>query len=113
MKLNRLLTAGLILAGITLYVACRKFDHQNEPRGLSLKEEKFFNRYSPTEPLTTSIRNYFKRKNEQLNFVDKVVERIGYPRWDKTYTVTGTASQVMTESEGDTVAVTYIPFVRE
>jgi hypothetical protein len=44
MKLNRLLTVGFILAGLIVYVACRKFDQQKEPNGLSLTEEKFFSK---------------------------------------------------------------------
>jgi hypothetical protein len=108
----------ILLTGL-IYVACRKTDRLiSEPKNTARHEieDKFFNSKNSTEPLVQSITKFIKKQNDKLHFVEKVVNQIGYPQWNKTIIVSGsrtTGNPSISNALGDTVEITYIPFVRD
>lgn len=111
MRINKLNIFLFLLAGATVYVSCRKMDQRHaEPAGQN-PETRFFALHSSNKPLIQSISQYFKHLNEKDHFVEKTIQRIGYPRWDKAVTVKSPA--VFHRGASDSVELTYIPFVRE
>jgi hypothetical protein len=114
MKLNRLLTAGLILAGITVYVACRKADRQMDRPAAFTENGKFFSNHRTADPTEAAIVDFIKRKNAKSPFIDKVISQIGYPYWDK---IMSFKKPLNTSNErgntGDSASIYYIPFVRD
>lgn len=99
-----------LLAGAVLYAACRKTDREAYSSPPENKESRFFADHASADPLVQSINHFVKTQNETYHFVDKMIDKIGYPIWDKVITVSGnTAASVV----GDTVQLTFIPFVRD
>ncbi len=54
---------------------------------------------------------YIQRANDKDNFVEKIISRVGYPRWDKSVIRKG--NLVNGRGATDSTDITYIPFVRD
>lgn len=107
-----LLIFSFFLAGITvLSESCRKTDHLASSPTLTETEAKFFNNYGSADVREKGLVDFFKRRNDSSQFVEKTVERIGYPRWDKA--ISGKESRPAGRQGNDEAIITYIPFVRE
>jgi hypothetical protein len=114
MKLNRLLTAGLILAGITVYVACRKVDRPMDRPAAFTENGKFFSNHRTADPTEAAIVDFIKRKNAKSPFIDKVISQIGYPYWDKIMSFKKPLNTSNGRGNtGDSASIYYIPFVRD
>ena len=111
-----LLRIAILLAGIVgLAESCRKVDRvASAPQMLSETEAKFFNNHRSADVTEKTLVDFFKRRNDSSHFVEKAVERIGYPRWDKALRLPiSNTIQARTENNDSSVAVTYIPFARD
>ncbi|MCB0714492.1 MAG: hypothetical protein KDC06_00625 [Chitinophagaceae bacterium] len=97
---------------------CRKTDKLvetpvNTNNNNNSVEEKFFNNHTSTEPLVKALNGFLQRTNDTLHFVEKTVSRIGYPRWDKAIIKLKNNNVTSRDASGDSVTLTYIPFVRD
>jgi hypothetical protein len=83
LKLKLILPFSIFLL---LWIACRKLDNQpfkkEETENSSTK--KFFNEHLPTNPSVIKILEYALRQNKKYDFVRKIINQVGYPRWNKT-----------------------------
>lgn len=111
MKANRLLVFGSVLAALAVYAACRKMDmpaEKEKEQTLAQKQSKFYNNHPPTDPHVKAISAYLRRVNVKSDFVEKTVQRVGYPIWNKSQvSKTGNLGGRGTE---DSVTYVYIPF---
>jgi len=102
----------LLLFGVA--ESCRKADpvsHTYPLASVIELENKFFRSYRSDNAEENDLIHFLQRKNKQLHFVEKTVQRIGFPRWDKALFVASNSIQKGTEhSEG---YIMYIPFVRD
>lgn len=114
MKGNRLLVFGFLLAALAAYAACRKIDiPEGNEKELTpeRKQLKFYNSHPSSDPHVKALNAYLQRQNVQSDFVEKTIERVGYPIWAKTQiSKTGDLSG---RSMEDSVTYVYIPFSRE
>ncbi len=112
MRFNRLFLFGLILTGLIVHVSCRKMDrlsNQQTPQDLTTK---FFNDHPSSDLQVQALADMIKRENEQSSFVSKVVQAVGYPRWNKalSYSPKGSSSRTGTNNN---LNFYFIPFVRD
>lgn len=74
-----------MLAGLLLFITCRKMDYSppkpNDP-ALNNVTDKFFNSHRSNDPTEKVLVDYLKRVNEKEKFVETTVKCIGFPRWD-------------------------------
>jgi hypothetical protein len=82
MKRIKLKILLFVLVAAVVYVACRKEDRVTQVP-LNNASAIFFNDHRPNDPIVEHIAEYMKRENKKYKFVDKMIERIGYPYWDK------------------------------
>ncbi|HEX4877269.1 MAG TPA: hypothetical protein VFV31_11405, partial [Chitinophagaceae bacterium] len=115
MKTNRFFGLSIMLAGLLLFITCRKMDYSppkpNDPALINVTD-KFFNSHRSNDPTEKALIDYLKRVNEKENFVETTVNLIGFPRWDKI--LTPSFPRYVGRTESDSSAITYyIPFVRD
>jgi hypothetical protein len=67
MKSSRLWFAFLFL-GFIGYMACRKIDRPNDVQS-PMKENKFFNAHSTSDPIVMSARSFVKSQNDKYHFL--------------------------------------------
>ena len=107
----------ICLSTILIINGCRKADvAANPPTETAIVnniEQKFFNDNAPITPLVKALNGFLQRENDTLKFVEKTVRKIGYPRWDKAVTVSNSSNIANRGNSGDSLTVTYIPFVRD
>lgn len=86
MKTNRFFGLSIMLAGLLLFITCRKMDYSppkpNDP-ALNNVTDRFFNSHRSNDPTEKVLVDYLKSVNEKEKFVETTVKRIGFPRWDK------------------------------
>ena len=100
----------LVLTIVTIFVSCRKTGEQSNTILTLSNDSKFFTNHASINPLVQAITRFSKGQNNKFHFVDKLVEQIGFPFWDKAITVAGnTASRGASDSN----FITFIPFVRD
>jgi hypothetical protein len=117
---------GLPIVMMLGYISCRKVDFKNgtlsdSNRPILSIESKFFTSYRSTDPVEKIIVDFIGRQNSKTHFVEKVVNQIGFPRWNKMMkqgNLFNSVSKVTVSSVGDngsskTPDVYYIPFVRD
>ena len=94
--------------------SCRKTNLVSEEKEYSINsiENKFFNENRNNEPLENALVSFIQRENNRLKFVDKTVNQIGYPRWDKISTIEEESTS-FTNSLASTAKTYYVPFVRD
>lgn len=108
MKQNRLLGLSIMLAGLLLFITCRKMDyspHKDDAPALNTVTDKFFNSHRSSDLTEKSLVDYLKRVNEKEKFVEQTVKQIGFPRWDKI--LTPSLSRLAGRTESDSSAITY------
>jgi hypothetical protein len=102
----------LLVFLILLYSSCRKNDRIEEP-GNSQKPqtvtEKFFIIPATTNLTVKAIAASIVRQNAKNKFVEDLVKKIGYPRWDKAM-IANPSGIIRSESEGGYNSIVYIPF---
>jgi hypothetical protein len=101
----------LLVCGVLFYAGCRKLDRVEEPKSSPKPQtvtERFFTIPVTTNPLVKTIAQSILKKNETVKFVEDLVKRIGYPRWDKA--MIASSSGVRIESTSDSSTLLYIPF---
>jgi hypothetical protein len=112
MKFNRLLFLGVTLAGLLVYISCRKVDRQPDKPINTSVESKFFNSHRSSDPLETSLVGFLKRENDKKHFVEPTIKQIGFPYWDKGIKVAA-KSRRHGRGASDSAFVVYVPFVRD
>ncbi len=110
MKQNQFRLFIFLLAVATVYAACRKTDRAAFSPPPGSKEARFFADHAAADPLVQSINDFMKTRNEKTHFTDRVIQKVGYPFWDKAITLPGNAGESVT---GDSVELTFIPIVRD
>lgn len=102
----------MMMVGILTYVSCRKTDGQANPLSTNEKEVQFFNEHTNSSPVINAAREFVKAQNGKYHFVSNLVEKIGYPYWDKSLVfenIPPTASRTASDSAN----IVFIPFVQE
>lgn len=94
---------------LVLFFACRKVEITSTSIST---EEKFFSNHPTSDSKLNAIINYVKRQNDKKHFVNKVVDQIGYPYWDKSL-VLNSNSKTMKGKSDSGINVFVIPFVRD
>jgi hypothetical protein len=90
--------------------ACRKIDTQPEELTQEKKESDFFTRHVSNDPLVNAVMGFVKRQNEKYHFTENLINKIGYPYWDKSIVIRpggGVTARIST----DTTSTVFIPFV--
>jgi hypothetical protein len=74
-----------VMIFITLIISCRKIDHfqDREQKDYVDPISKFFLVPANVDPKVKAIAQSIYRQNQQRNFIENLVKRIGYPHWDK------------------------------
>jgi hypothetical protein len=101
---------------LILFISCKKIDSTQEDKPSNSNEitNKFFNANRTSDPKEAALVNYLKNRNNKENFVEGIVSRIGYPRWDKAFQFPNkTKSNATTNLVGDSTSIYHIPFVRD
>src|SRR5215510_1383202 len=76
-----LVTALIILI---LIVSCRKIDRLTVDENPVVRlENGFFTNHAPTDAVVKSVLEFVKRENDKHRFVFNLIDKIGYPYWDK------------------------------
>lgn len=91
--------------------ACRKSDVSTYQTQDNEMKSKFFNSHKSSDPHIQALNKFVKSKNEKYNFIKEIVKKVGFPYWDKSISVSKSASQHRNLTENETL--TYIPFVRD
>ena len=94
---------------VFVFSTCRREINERYLLPESLDEGTFFSRNLSHDPKIQSVFEYVKRQNNTCKFVEKIVERIGYPIWNKTLVTTKSANN----QRGGDEEIYYIPFVRD
>lgn len=104
----RLLFFVLILT----YSACRKVDKTSDlqaPTKTISVTEKFFTLPANTKTLVKAISQIIFRQNEKEKFVEELVKKIGYPKWEKAIW-SKQYGAMQTESGNTHNNIIYLPF---
>ncbi len=115
MKTNKLLLFGLILAGLALYVSCRKLDRSENQKPGETIESRFFPKHPLSNPNVKAAFNFVKSQNAKYNFVNNLVKQIGYPQWSYSmvYPYVNRTEATRNHPVTDSAVVVYIPFARD
>jgi hypothetical protein len=82
MKINRLLSFGIIVAATTFSISCRKTDQppvDQEPINPTSVTAKFFTIPAGTNAKVKAIALIISKQNAKKEFVTGLTKRIGYP----------------------------------
>ena len=71
-------------------------------------ETRFFSEHIPNDPFVKSVLGFVKRENEKKHFVANLINKIGYPYWDKALVAPHSRNGHIAS---DSVNTVYIPFV--
>ena len=103
---------SLILSVILLFGSCRKIDHIVERETPSVTPEgRFFTDHAPKDTTVKAALAFVKRENEQHRFVSKIINRMGYPYWDKA--IVKRPNSFNGRSYSDSSTTVFIPFVMD
>ncbi len=105
----------VIMTSIIVFYACRKTDQTPEQKTVPTKnsaiEERFFKENAPVNVSVQSILDKVRRDNDKLHFVESIVQKVGYPYWDKAVVQKFTGQNK--NNTGDGTQYFIIPFVRD
>ena len=75
-----------VLLMVTIGIgSCRKIDKQLDTLpSLTTLESRFFNSHKSSNPLVLATLEILRTDNQQMQFVKKIVDQIGFPFWDKS-----------------------------
>jgi hypothetical protein len=107
----RVLIIGLIAACV--YTACRKTDQTVNVNSKEDKTFRFFKEKQSDDPLVQAITQFALRENKKNNYVENLIAKIGYPQWNRAITIAGASAAKQGRNADDSVAITYVPFVRD
>ncbi len=79
---------------LVLFFACRKVEITSTSIST---EEKFFSNHPTSDSKLNAIINYVKRQNDKKHFVNKVVDQIGYPYWDKSLVLNSNSKTLLSD----------------
>jgi len=102
---------GLVLALVIIYLSCRKYDSRPEAQVFSDNNSKFFNAHRSSDKLEETIVNYLVQQDAKVPFVERSINQVGYPMWNKKMVISKTKVNSKGATEATTIA--YIPFVRD
>ena len=114
MKSYRLLIFGFLLAALAVYASCRKIDISDEKEKeltLEQKQIKFYSSHSSSNPYVKALNDYLQRLNVKSDFVEKTINSVGYPIWNKA--LVSKTGYLGGRGMEDSVTYLYIPFSRE
>ena len=101
-----------IFVSIVTIISCRKLDllqeREREPKVDRIS--KFFDVPTNAGPKVKAIAQSIYRQNQQRNFIDKLIERVGYPHWDKAMVASKEGVNARTTTDADSSEIVYIPF---
>lgn len=108
----------VIMAG---YISCRKSDIPSST--IQSTETKFFTSHRGADPVEKTIVDFLIKENNKNQFIEKTVNQIGFPVWDKIIKRSKTSSNIVKTSmsienkpfgiASEPCDVFYIPFVRD
>lgn len=112
-----LLAIALILSFVAVFTlfsltSCKKNDFTTD-EALVDTRQNFFDGHRSADPTERMLVEYIRRQNEQMNFVEKTVNQIGFPRWNKTVTILKKNSHSTGRNQNGDTTIYYIPFVRD
>jgi len=103
-----------VMTSITIIISCKKLDYsQEQKRDMQMKPiDKFFIVPANTDPKVKAIAQSIYRQNQERNFIASLVERVGYPHWDKAMIASkkGVNSNARVSGDDDSSSIVYIPF---
>lgn len=115
--LYNLRLAIILVFVLAFYLSCSKadrvIDQRKENSGQSAVEARFFNQNRTSDPLEGILADYIRRQNNKLHFVEKTVNQIGFPRWDKIVSTTAQKRTTGRQGSDSSLSTYYIPFVRD
>lgn len=96
---------------ILIYLSCRRLPDQSFERSV---EARFFSLPANTHPLVKTLSGRIFEQNQRKRFVNGLVNRTGYPAWNKAMVMNRnqqTGATGRTEGGGNETAV-FIPFIK-
>ncbi len=100
-----------ISLALVLIISCRKIDIIKVTQSPNINSERrFFTEHLPDDALVKSVLGFVKRENEKKQFVHKLINKIGYPYWDKAIVKQGGSSS-NGRTTSDSTNTVFIPFV--
>jgi hypothetical protein len=104
----------LLLSSLLLLFSCRKSDDNtvSTTQETNIVEQKFFNQHLSVQPLVHELLTIMKRENAKINFVEKIVNNVGFPIWNKSLVYKLPTSGGRGNS-GDSAQFCLLPFVRD
>lgn len=109
MKSHIIWILGLLGILGAIIFSCQKIDIQKT--NSSRNEERFFNTHKSSNPLVIAVSNYMKNENSKSPFVEKVVNQLGFPFWDKAKIFSNPAPARNTTLDSSNII--YVPFARD
>jgi hypothetical protein len=101
----------VMITGLLIH-SCRRIQREELPEvKVNTVKEKFFDVPATVDPIIKALADKIRRQNDQYNFVDELVKRVGFPKWDKSLIVTNEGSRTaVARVMDDSTALVYIPF---
>ncbi|MEQ1554984.1 MAG: hypothetical protein ABL929_12435 [Ferruginibacter sp.] len=115
MKFKLILVLSIFCFVIITNHSCRKSDSlltPNDGRQVSY-DDKFFNSHRTNDYAENKLVQFIKNANIKNNFVNNLVPKIGFPRWDKMLTYGSKYNSNSFAQNNDSTHTYYIPLVRD
>lgn len=100
---------------LLFFNACKKPEsdtHLFDSKDVSEVEKRFFSNHRPINESVERIFEKILHDNNSLHFAEKIVEKVGYPFWDKAIIQQATVSKSGNRNANNPDLVIAIPFVR-
>ena len=107
-----LICSLFILTSIAFILSCKKLDHLEEKEQASQIDpiSKFFTVPADADRRVKAIAQSIYRQNQQRQFINSLVGRVGYPHWDKIMIASKKGANARTTTDIDSSSIVYIPF---
>ena len=100
----------LFIIVLVIFISCRKIDRLTiNENPIARLENGFFTNHAPTDPVVKAVLEFVKRENEKKHFVPNLIDKIGYPYWDKA--IVKDKNKPGGRSYSDSTTTVFIPFV--
>lgn len=110
MNIQKLLVALLLCGATALSNSCRKID--KNPLSQQ-KTDRFFNNQNNLKPEVLQVIEEIKKQNNLTQLVNQLVNRAGYPIWEKARTITSSVLLSRNEIDNQQDTITIIPLVKD